>query len=273
MTPKFFPNIPRPLLFAHRGASAVAPENTVEAFDLAVRMGAQVIECDVHLTADNEVVVLHDPTVDRTTDGHGPVRDMSYKQVSELDAGARFSRRPGSTPFLGRGCTVPRLQDVLQAFPEVAFNIELKQRNMVRQVLDVCDAVGPSQVLLTAFDHQVMGELEACAACALGLSAQQAWQVLRNAYLGRPMHAFAGRALQIPPRYRGLPVPTKKVLTMAKKADIAVHIWVINDVAEAIAWLARGVEGIMSDDPVTLAAEVPQFQRSKASAARQRNLP
>jgi len=98
----------RPFLIAHRGFSSVAPENTLVAFELALDAGAEVLECDVQLSADGVAVVLHDPTVDRTTDGRGDVRELAWDQIRGLDAG--YNER-----FAGAfaGQRVPRLEDLL----------------------------------------------------------------------------------------------------------------------------------------------------------------
>jgi glycerophosphoryl diester phosphodiesterase len=250
--PALFASKGRPLLFAHRGASRQAPENTLEAFDLAARLGADVLEMDVHLSADGEIMVMHDARLERTTNGTGFLRDHTCAALQQLDAGANFLTSDGAPRFRDRGLTIPRFEDVLRAFPKVAFNVEIKQAapSMVRQVLALLERVGPRDVLLTAADHAIMMELEAQApGCPLGLSAQQAWAVVRGSYVGGIPPVYRGRALQIPPRHRGLPVATGRVLKAARAAGVEVHLWTINAPRDAAAWLARGVDGLMSDDP------------------------
>lgn len=255
----------RPLLFAHRGASLHAPENTLEAFDLAVRLsGADVLELDVHTSLDGEVVVLHDATVDRTTNGFGPVRLKTYKELSDLDAGARFVSPHGAAPFADRNVVIPRLRDVLRAFPKHAFNIEVKQADppMLKALFAVLEAAGPRDVLLTAGVHAIMQTLEAAQpGCALGLSSKQALRVVRGCYGGPPLpEAWRGRALQIPPWHRGFPVATKRLIRYAQHAGLDVHVWTLNHPAKARKYLLRGVDGIMSDDPGAL-TEVMQAAR------------
>ena len=118
------------LIVAHRGASGQAPENTMEAFRLGVEAGADAIELDVHLTADGELAVIHDETLDRTTDRTGRVAERTMDQIREADAGATFAR-PGDSglPFAGRGLTVPTLAEVLAWLPgAVGLVIEIKAR-------------------------------------------------------------------------------------------------------------------------------------------------
>src|SRR5215218_4316589 len=116
-----------PVNLAHRGASALAPENTIEAFRLAVEAGAGGLELDVHMTRDGHIVVIHDATVDRTTSGSGAVSEMTIDELRGFDAGHNFSPDGGSIrPYGGRNVRVPTLEDVLLEFPGVAVNIDIK---------------------------------------------------------------------------------------------------------------------------------------------------
>jgi glycerophosphoryl diester phosphodiesterase len=115
------------LVVAHRGASADAPENTMPAFQLAVDMGADAIELDVHLTADGKLAIIHDETLDRTTDLSGPVASMTMAQIRRADAGYRFEAGEGSFPFRGKKLRVPTLTEVLAWLPEgIGLAIEIK---------------------------------------------------------------------------------------------------------------------------------------------------
>jgi prepilin-type processing-associated H-X9-DG protein len=118
----------RPLVIAHRGGGGLIPENTLEAFEYSARMGVDVLELDVHSTSDGALVVMHDRSVDRTTDGHGRINEMTLGEIKKLDAGYSFSPDDGQTfPFRGKGITVPTLEEIFAAFPETTFNIEPKQ--------------------------------------------------------------------------------------------------------------------------------------------------
>ena len=126
------------IIVAHRGAAAHAPENTMEAFRLGVEAGADAIELDVHLTADGELAVIHDETLDRTTDRTGRVADQTMGQIREADAGATFARPEDSGfPFAGRGLTVPTLAEVLAWLPdEVGLVVEIKARAAADAVVE-----------------------------------------------------------------------------------------------------------------------------------------
>ena len=243
------------MLFAHRGASTLAPENTMEAFDLAVRLGVDILELDVHLSADGEVVVIHDANVRRTTNGAGLVRQQTYADLRALDAGCRFTTRDGGRHFADRGVVIPRLEDVLRAFPKVGFNIEIKQRSvdMIPTLLSVLARVGTADVLLTAGNSAIMQDLEMSRpGCALGLSRRQVGQLMMAAYTGQVPPTWSGRALQIPMYHGVIPVAHPRLLQVARKAGLEVHVFGINQPQVAERWLKLGVEGIMTDDPGAL---------------------
>ena len=149
------------IIVAHRGASAQAPENTMEAFRLGVEAGADAIELDVHLTADGELAVIHDETLDRTTDRTGRVAEQTMAQIREADAGATFAR-PGDSglPFAGRGLTVPTLAEVLAWLPDgVGLVIEIKARAAADAVVEAVaghGVRGSGRLAVISFDEAVI---------------------------------------------------------------------------------------------------------------------
>jgi glycerophosphoryl diester phosphodiesterase len=127
----------RTLIVAHRGASADAPENTMEAYRLAVEQGADAIELDVHLSQDGQVVVIHDETVDRTTDGAGGVAGFNVDGLRAFDAGAQFAGTDGSYPFRDKGLQVPTLREVVEWLPDgVGLVVEIKARQAVDATIE-----------------------------------------------------------------------------------------------------------------------------------------
>ena len=126
------------LVVAHRGASSLAPENTMEAFRLGVESGADAIELDVHLTADGQLAVIHDETLERTTDGTGAVASLTMDEIRKADAGARFARADDAgLPFAGKGHTVPTLGEVLAWLPErTGLVVEIKARAAADAVVE-----------------------------------------------------------------------------------------------------------------------------------------
>src|SRR5215469_7045550 len=119
----------RVVVIAHRGGSGLRPENTLAAFDHALTLGVGGLECDVHLSADGEIVVIHDDTLRRTTDRQGRVASLTADELARVDAGFHFQDEAGA-PFRGRGIGVPRLADLLDRTPAVPLTIELKGENL-----------------------------------------------------------------------------------------------------------------------------------------------
>jgi len=140
-------------IWAHRGASALAPENTLAAFTLAEAIGADGIELDVHLSRDGVPVVLHDETVDRTTDGRGAIARLTLEQLQQLDAGSWFD------PDFA-GTRIPTLDEVLAwAGSRLRINIEIKSADAGRAVLELLDDHPQAQVLISSFDHALLSGL------------------------------------------------------------------------------------------------------------------
>ncbi len=245
---------PKPRLFAHRGGARIAPENTLEAFAAGLAAGADRLEMDVHATRDGHVVVIHDPTVDRTTDGSGAVRTMTLGELQRHDAGARFPGDAADFPFRGRGVRVPTLDEVLKAFPGVPLNIEIKQDEpaieaAVLAVLDRHDA--RQQVVLAAEEASIMARIRAAAPDVLtSFSAADVLEFV-TAWHGGTLHAYRppGIALQIPPSFEGIALVTADSVAHAHALGLEVHVWTIDDPAEMASLLDLGVDALMSDVP------------------------
>src|SRR5690348_16209850 len=117
-----------PLFFAHRGGSALAPENTLVAYEKGLSYGADALELDIHPTCDGEIVVIHDDTLDRTTDGSGRVSGFTLDDLRQFDAGYRFTPDSGATyPYRGQGVRIPTLAEVYERFSDARVNIEIKE--------------------------------------------------------------------------------------------------------------------------------------------------
>jgi glycerophosphoryl diester phosphodiesterase len=239
----------RPVI-AHRGASGLAPENTLPAFELAVRQGADALELDVRLTRDGAAVVIHDATLDRTTDRSGPVLAQTLAELRMADAGARFTLDRGRTfPFRGTGVRIPTLAEVLWAFPKVPVLVEVKEpevQEAVRRVLLQEDAVSrcvPASehgAALQAFREPPF----ASGACGSDI-AQLYWAVMFRRRLPHAGYRF----LSVPYRHHGLPVPTSRFVAAARSLGSPVHVWTVNDAATARRLWARGVAGIVTNLP------------------------
>jgi len=250
-----------PVNLAHRGASALVPENTIEAFRLAVEAGAGGLELDVHMTRDGHIVVIHDATVDRTTNGSGAVSEMTLDELRRLDAGHTFSPDGGPTrPYRGRGVRVPTLGEVLEGFPVVAVNIEIKAgtpgiEETVLGVLREANALGRALVVSTP--HDIVKRFRKVSGGHVSTGASR-WEIgvfyilsrVRLERLVRPAYD----ALQVPLRHRGITVVTPRFVRAAHARGVRVDAWTINQADEMSRLLDLGVDVIMTDRPGTLAA-------------------
>ncbi|MDO9019355.1 MAG: glycerophosphodiester phosphodiesterase [Deltaproteobacteria bacterium] len=242
-----------PLLIAHRGGGALRPEETLPAFANAAALHADVLELDVHTTADGEVVCIHDATVDRTTNGTGAVRGLTFAELRALDAGYRFTTDGGATfPYRGRGITVPRLAEVLAAHPTAWFSIEIKQLEpgIVDAVLAVVDASGAaSRVVLVSFHDAVVREIRARRpGLVTGMSLGEFVAFAR-------LRPGAEESYAPPTTISQLPADsvTAEVVARAERFGVRLHAWTVNDRAAMERLLDLGVHGIMTDDPALLA--------------------
>lgn len=243
------------LVIAHRGDSARFPENTLEAFHQGMALGADALEFDVRLSSDGKAVVLHDPTLDRTTDGTGPVAARTAAELQLLDAGYRFTRDGGRTfPFRGRGMTIPTLELVLAAFPGVAMIVEIKVREAsaeVKRLLELAGAAGRS--LIGSFDDGAIAPFRGTPFAHSASRRELIPLLARSLAPGGPSR-LPCQALAIPPWFKGVPIPVLRLARMARRAGAPTHVWTVDDPSRALRYWAGGVTGIISNDPGAILA-------------------
>lgn len=251
-----------PRLFGHRGAAGVAPENTLASFARAKADGVDVFELDVHATRDGEIVVLHDPTLDRTTDGTGPVVALTFAELARLDAGHGFSPDGGRTfPFRGQGIRVPRLAELLEVFPEVPLNIEIKcaGAEVIAAVVAMVRAA-PSRIVLAAEHDEIMQAIRVAAPeIPTSLATGEVAAFIGALHAGAPPTLPASAvALQIPPSFEDVVLVTAESVAAAHALGAEIHVWTINDVAEARRLFDLGCDGIITDVPHVMAPLVAE---------------
>ncbi len=221
-------------LIAHRGASAEAPENTLAAFQRAADLGVDAFEFDVRLTADGAVVVHHDPTLDRTTGLTGPVL---ARTLAELQ----------------RDTAVPTLDEVLGAFPAMPMLVELKEVAGQERVRDVLLRHGAQGRCLVASEYH---EALACfrdGRFLVGASRRDILHAVIRATLRIRARRVDYRALSVPVRHGAIPVATRRFIADAHALGAPVHIWTVDDPAEAARLRGLGANGILTNDPARLA--------------------
>lgn len=240
---------------AHRGGAGLRPENTLAAFEHAARLGADILEMDLRASADGAIVVLHDATVDRTTDGSGPVEELTLDRVRALDAGYRWSDDGGrSFPFRGRGLRIPTLEEVFARLPHKRMLLELKTSGAAF-ARDVCTLIRREnrvrEALVACFDDaSIHAFREACPEVATASSSREA---RIYAWLGGVLTPPA-QALVIPHRWRDRELATAERIAQARERNLKVHVFTVNDEQDLRALIGRGADGVITDRPDRLLA-------------------
>jgi glycerophosphoryl diester phosphodiesterase len=243
------------LVIAHRGNSAFCPENTLVSFQRGLNLGADALEFDVRVSRDGKAVVIHDATLERTTNGTGPVDVLTLDELQRLDAGYRFTPDGGRTfPFRGQGVAIPTLEFVLSAFPGVHMIVEIKTRDASAEVKRLATAAGvANRVLIGAFDDAAIAPFRG-SAFAHSASRRELIRLYARALLPGGPRRLPYHALAIPPRFNALPIPVMRFARMARHTGGTTHVWTIDDPAQARRYWAGAVNGIITNDPGTILA-------------------
>ena len=247
-------------VIAHQGGEELRPSNTMVAFDHAVEMGVDVLEMDLHSTADGVLVLIHDDSVDRTTDGTGKVNELTFAEIQQLDAGEYWTEDDGATyPYRGQGITIPALEDVLQAYADWPMVIEIKQTepSVVEPFCDMLKEYGlTDQVLVASFYHEVSVEFrEVCPGVATSMPQKEIMPLWILSFIGlEELYTPPGQAVQVPvtfelPVLGEVDVVTERFVKNAHKRNVHVDVWTIDDPAEMERLIEMGVDGIITDRP------------------------
>ena len=234
----------KPWVIAHRGASGNAPENTLAAFERAVALGAGFIETDLHLTRDSRFVVIHDPTLERTTNGHGNVRDITLAEIRKLDAGMWFDRE-----FMGQ--QVPTLEEVLEfgAKHDVIFYLELKYEaawGMHHSLMGALQKSGAAarSIVISSSESTLAALRQVDSAAMMGLIFEEANQD----------YAKAGIELGVRQLCPKFDLVSSETVEAAHRLDLQVATWTVDDVPTMHAMIEAKVDGIMTNFPDRLQA-------------------
>ena len=239
-------------MFAHRGGSALAPENTMPAFDRGLALGADGLELDVHLSRDGVAVVHHDARLGRTTDATGAIADLTAAELAGVDAGYHF-RTGGGHPFRGRGIGIPALRDILRRYRDTRFIIEMKGNtgDLARAVVDevrAADAV--ARVCLGSFGLRVLRSTRTLdPAIATSAAREEVRWMLYRSWVGLPPRRVPNQAYQVPERSGFTRVVSPRFVRAAHTAGAAVQVWTVDDPSDMRRLLDWGVDAIITDRP------------------------
>jgi glycerophosphoryl diester phosphodiesterase len=204
----------------------------------------------VHLTVDRELVVMHDATVDRTTNGSGAIARLTLSTLRELDAGYRFG--PSTYPYRDRGIKVPTVAEVLDVSAPLDVIIEVKAIEAAESLLALIRSRGDEgRVTVGSF---VTGAVRPFRRAGVRTTAtfQEARNLIVPALLGIKRQNAPYSVLSIPPRYKGIPLPIGAMARSLNPAGVAVQVWTVNDAREALQLWREGVHAILSDDPASI---------------------
>ena len=243
-------------IYGHRGARAILPENTMQAFQAALDGGANALETDVHLTSDGHVVVFHDSTGERIADTAKSIAATTLQEALTWDVGHQHEDESGNRPFKHQGFKMPLLKDVLEQFPDTRINIDIKPGpQAVAAVVDVIQKYGtPANVLLTSFSDGVRTRLkEIDYKGPIGLGKNECIRALLLPRIFLKGRWRAGTRIQVPPAFGPFTLASKRFISKAHAIGLMIDFWTIDDPVYAKALVEMGADGIMSDNPAIIA--------------------
>jgi glycerophosphoryl diester phosphodiesterase len=257
------------LAFAHQGGGLLAPENTLAAFERGAAFHPDALELDIQLSRDGVIVVSHDPTADRVTDGHERIADLTLREIQRLDAGYRFTLDNGrSYPFRGQGLTIPTLEEIFTRFPDLLINIDLKEpvpgkeERLWETIQEAnaagCVIVGSFVCPSLRYFRQITHNTVPTSACPREVLA---FIIASHTHTSKHLR-LDYRVLQVPEMQGRFRIVSPRSIRVAHRMGVQVHIWTVNNRADMERLLDWGVDGIMTDRPDVLADVLRQTEIS-----------
>jgi glycerophosphoryl diester phosphodiesterase len=237
-----------PVRLAHRGSSILWPENTITAFQEAVNLGCRYIETDLHVTKDGTIVTFHDDRLERVTNGTGLIKEWTWDDLCTLDAAYHFKPEQGF-PYRDKGIRIPSLEEAMEAFPHVMFNVDLKQPGIEEAVAHFIKKHNyEERILIASFYDKRIRRFRMLSGSTVPTSTGR-WETMAIwacSRIGRSFHTSAA-AVQVPARQGWLTVVDEKFIEAVHAIGVQVHVWVVNDPDEMQRLFELGVDGIVTD--------------------------
>lgn len=257
---KIFFNHSRPLVIAHQGGELLAPSNTMAAFENAAKMGVDVLETDIHITKDGHLVAIHDPTVDRTTNGKGNVADLTLAEIQELDAGYQFKDLDGTYSYRSKGVYIPTVDEMFKTFGNMKIEIEIKDDNPPGRIEEISSKLWDlitkyqmeDKVLIGSFDQEILKTFEKYSkgrvATLAGRQEVKSFVVFHKFFL-RNLYVPKVDAFQIPMEDSGFDLTDPRLINGAHRLGMEIHYWTIDDPETMEKLIDAGVDGILTNRP------------------------
>jgi glycerophosphoryl diester phosphodiesterase len=255
----FFKN-DRTLVIAHQGGELLAPSNTMAAFTKAADMGVDVLETDIHITKDGHLVAIHDPTVDRTTNGSGAVADMTLEEIQKLDAGYHFKDLDGNYSYRNKGVYIPTVDEMFQTFTDLRIEIEIKDDNPPERLDEIASKLWTliekyqmeDKILIASFDQSIMDTFENYATGRVATTAGRAEVknfVVTHKFFLRNLYVPNVDAFQIPTEDSGYDLTDQRLIDGAHRLGMQIHYWTIDDPVTMKKLIDAGADGILTNRP------------------------
>lgn len=260
MEEKDFFKYDRPLVIAHQGGELLAPSNTMAAFTNAAEMRVDVLETDIHITKDGHLVTIHDPTVDRTTNGKGAVADLTLEEIQQLDAGYHFKDLEGHYSFRGKGVYIPTVEEMFQTFQDMRIEIEIKDDNPPEKYNEISSKLWElitkyhmeDKILVGSFDQDIINTFNKYSngqvATSAGRSEVKNFVVFHKFFL-RNLYVPQVDAFQIPTEDSGFDLTDRKLINGAHRLGMQIHYWTIDDPEIMKKLIDAGADGILTNRP------------------------
>ena len=257
---KSFFNHTRPLVIAHQGGELLAPSNTMAAFKNAANMGVDVLETDIHITKDGHLVTIHDPSVDRTTNGKGNVSDLTLAELQALDAGYHFQDLDGSYSFRDKGVYIPTVEEMFKTFNDMKIEIEIKDDNPPERIEEIASKLWDliekyqmeEKIMIGSFDQEILKTFEQYAkgrvAITAGRQEVKSFVVYHKFFL-RNLYVPTVDAFQIPVEDSGFDLTDQRLIDGAHRLGMEIHYWTIDDPKTMEKLIDAGADGILTNRP------------------------